>query len=94
MDVSSAAALVRSLLRDAGFMEYEPGRRGFLVEADPEGGWVSVTCQPGLPWAGTRRARDMRKYRDVLSVAGFQVTDSPWLPGVARVTLPSEAAEL
>jgi hypothetical protein len=36
----------------------------------------------------------MRKYRDVLSVAGFQVTDSPWLPGVARVTLPSEAAEL
>ena len=26
-------------------MEYEPGRRGFLVEADPEGGWVSVTCQ-------------------------------------------------
>jgi len=75
-------------------MVWEPGRRGFLVEADPEGGWVSVTCQPGLPWAKTRRERDMRKYREIISAAGFKVTDSPWLPGVMRVTLPSEAADL
>lgn len=36
----------------------------------------------------------MLKYRDIISAAGFKVTDSPWLPGVARVALPPEAAEL
>jgi hypothetical protein len=94
MDVSSEAAVVRSLLRNAGFQEFEPGRRGFLVEGDPEGGWVSVACHAGLPWARTRRDRDLRKYRDILYAAGFKVTDSPWMRGVLRVTLPPEAAEL
>jgi hypothetical protein len=94
MEVSDAAALVRALLRDAGFMEWEPGRRGFLVEADPEGGWVGVTCKPGLPWARTRRNRDMLRYREVLLAAGFKLTDSPWRPDVVRLTLPPEAAGL
>jgi hypothetical protein len=75
-------------------MEWEPGRRGFLVEADPEGGWVGVTCKAALPWAAKKRRRDMLRYREILSAAGFKVTDSPWLPDVLRVTLPPEAAEL
>jgi hypothetical protein len=94
MDVSSSAGLIRSLLRDAGFMDYEPGRRGFIVEGDPEGGWVSVTCHPGLPWARARRGRDLARYREIVSTAGFEVVDSPWRAGVLRVTLPAEAREL
>src|SRR5215472_11664051 len=92
MDVSSAAGQIRSLLRDAGFMVHEPGRRGFAVEGDPEGGWVSVTCHPGLPWAKFRRNRDMARYREVITTAGFTVADSPWRAGVLRVTLPAESA--
>lgn len=91
VNVSLAADQVRALLRSAGFMECEPGRRGFLVEGDPEGGWVSVACQQGLPWAKARRNRDLRKYRDILLAAGFTVRDSPWLKGVLRVTLPPDA---
>ena len=94
MDVSSTAAVVRSLLRDAGYMDWEPGRRGFLVEADPEGGWVSVTCHPGLPWARSRRDRDARRYREIISAAGFTVTDSPWMRGILRVTPSAEDREL
>lgn len=93
MDVSSSAAHVRSLLRDAGYMECEPGRRGFLVEGDPEGGWVSVSCQSGLPWARTGQNHDLQDYRRILSAAGYLVRDSPWLRGALRLTLPSEAAE-
>jgi hypothetical protein len=93
MDVSSSAAHVRSLLRDAGYVEYEPGRRGFAVEGDPEGGWVSVSCQRGLPWARTRQNRDLQDYSRILSAAGYLVKDSPWLRGALRLTLPSEAAE-
>jgi hypothetical protein len=93
MDVSSAAVTVRSLLRDAGFMDWEPGRRGFLVEGDPQGGWVNVACHPGLPWAKARRNRDLRSYRDILSEAGFRVTESPWMPRVLRVTPPEAAGQ-
>lgn len=92
MDVSSAAARVRSELRNAGYQEWEAGRQGFLVEADPQGGWVAVTYYPGWPGARRKRERGLQKYRDILSAAGFQVTDSPWLPGALRVTLPPEAA--
>lgn len=92
MDVSSAAARVRSELRDAGFQEWESGRRGFLVEGDPQGGWVSVTCVAGFPGARTRRDRDLQKYRDIFTAAGFKVTESPYMPGTLRVTLPPKAS--
>ena len=91
MDVSAAAARIRLELRNAGFQEFEPGRRGFLVEGDPNGGWVIVQCHPGLPWARRRRDHDLRKYRDILSAAGFTVTESPWMAGSLRATLPPEA---
>lgn len=89
MDVSSAAAQVRSLLREAGFLEWEPGRRGFAVEGDPQGGWVVVSCVSGvgfLPGAALRRKRDLRQYRDILAAAGYHVTDSPWIAAELRVT--------
>lgn len=94
MDVSTAADRVRLELRNAGFQEFEPGRRGFLAEGDPNGGWVSVRCHPGLPWARKRRDRDLQKYRDILAAAGFTVTDSPWVSASLRVTLPQEDAEI
>ncbi len=94
MDVSAAAARVRLELRNAGFQEFEPGRRGFLAEGDPNGGWVSVRCHPGLPWAKKRRNRDLQKYRDILAAAGFTVRDSPWVPASLRVTLPQEDAAI
>lgn len=94
MDVSVAAARVRLELRSAGFQEFEPGRRGFLAEGDPNGGWVSVRCHPGLPWAKRRRDRDLERYRDILSAAGFTVTDSPWVAGSLRVLMPPETAEI
>jgi hypothetical protein len=93
MDVSGAADRVRLELRNAGFMDFEPGRRGFLVEGDPNGGWVNVTCHPGLPWARARRNRDLQKYRATLLAAGFTVKDSPWLPGSLRVTAADEDAD-
>jgi hypothetical protein len=37
-------------------------------------------------------ARELQRYRDVLSAAGFKVTDNPYLPGVLRITLPPEEA--
>jgi hypothetical protein len=91
MDVSFAAEKVRLELRKAGFLEFEPGRRGFLAEGDPNGGWVSVRCHPGLPWARKRSSRDLQSYRGVLVAAGFTVKDSPWLLGSLRVTLPDDA---
>jgi hypothetical protein len=94
MDVSDAAERVRVELRNAGFMDFEPGRRGFLVEGDPNGGWVSVTCHPGLPWARKKRDRDLQKYRAALLDAGFTVRDSPWIPGSLRITAPAEDADL
>ena len=94
MDVSVAAARVRLELRNAGFQEFEPGRRGFLAEGDPNGGWVSVRCHQGLPWATKRRNRDLQKYRDILAAAGFTVTDSPWVSAASRVTLPQEDAAI
>jgi hypothetical protein len=94
MDVSFAAEAIRLELRNAGFLEFEPGRRGFLVEGDPNGGWVIVYCHSGLPWARKRRDRDLRLYRDVLATAGFTVTDSPWIRGSLRVTLPAEEPRL
>jgi hypothetical protein len=90
MDVSDAATRVRLELRNAGFQEFEPGRRGFLAEGDPNGGWVSVRCHPGLPWARRKRDRDLQQYREILAAAGFTVTDSPWMQGSLRVTLPHE----
>src|SRR5215469_14836032 len=91
MDVSAAAARVRLALRNAGYQEFEPGRRGFLAEGDPNGGWVSVRCNPGLPWARRQRDRDLQSYRDILDAAGFTVTGSPWVRGSLRVALPGDA---
>jgi hypothetical protein len=92
MDISLAADRVRLVLRTAGYQEWEGGRRGFVVEAEPQGGWVAVNYFPGLPTAHRRRARELEKFRGILSAAGFTVTDSPYTPGVLRVTLPAEAA--
>jgi hypothetical protein len=92
MDVSGTAHRVRLELRNAGFMDFEPGRRGFLAEGDPNGGWVSVTCHPGLPWARKKRDRELQKYRATLLAAGFAVKDSPWIRGSLRVTVPDQDA--
>ena len=93
MDVSAAAARVRLLLRSAGFREALPGRRGFLVEGDPNGGWVAVRCHSrlGFPWVRRRSERDLQSYRDILSAAGFAVVESPWVAGSLRATLPPDA---
>jgi hypothetical protein len=90
MDVSSAADRVRFALRDAGYQEWEGGRQGFVVEADHQGGWVSVTYYPGWPYARRKRARGLAKYREILSAAGFTVRDSPHAGGVLRVTVPAQ----
>jgi hypothetical protein len=90
VDTSRAAAQVRAALRDAGCQEWETGRRGFQVEGDPQGGWVVVTCIPGLRKSSTGRTRELQKYRDILAAAGYNVTGSPYLPGVLRITLPPE----
>jgi hypothetical protein len=92
MDVSAAASRVRLLLRSAGFREALPGRRGFLVEGDPNGGWVAVRCHfgLGLPWQRKGSERDLHRYRDILSADGFTVTDSPWVAGALRATLPPD----
>jgi hypothetical protein len=92
MDTILAADQVRLALRDAGYQEWEGGRPGFVVEADPQGGWVGVNffpAFPGFPGARRKRKRGLQKFRDVLSAAGFTVTDSPYTPGVLRVTLPA-----
>jgi hypothetical protein len=93
MDVSSAAARVRLALRNAGFQEWEGGRQGFVVEADPQGGWVSVAYYPGWPYARRKRERGLQKYREILSAAGFKVRDSPYPSGVLRITDPAEPFE-
>jgi hypothetical protein len=36
------------------------------------------------------RIRELQKYRDILSAAGFNVTGSPYQPGVLRITLQPE----
>ncbi|MGO8956052.1 MAG: hypothetical protein ACLQFR_01550 [Streptosporangiaceae bacterium] len=95
MDTSLAADRVRLALRGAGYQEWEGGRPGFLVEGDPEGGWVGVNFLPGFPGfpgARRRRERELQKFRDILSAAGFTVTASPYTPGVLRVTLPRDPA--
>jgi hypothetical protein len=92
MDTSLAADRVRLALRDAGYQEWEGGRQGFVVEADPQGGWVAVNYFPGFPAAKRRRQRVLKKYRDILSAAGFTVAESPYTPGVLRVTLRAEPA--
>jgi hypothetical protein len=90
MDVLIAADVVRGLLRDAGCQEWEGGRQGFIVEGDPQGGWVGVTYFPGWPAARRKRQRGLEKYRGILVAGGFEVTDSPYTPGVLRVTFPPE----
>jgi hypothetical protein len=50
-----------------------------------------VACIPGVSNKG--RNRELQRYRAILSAAGFNVTDSPHVPDVLRVTLPPEAAE-
>jgi hypothetical protein len=92
MDTSLAANRVRLALREAGYQEWEGGRRGFIVEGDPQGGWVAVNYFPGFPTARRKRERELRKYRDLLSAAGFTVTPSPYTSGVLRVTVPAEPA--
>jgi hypothetical protein len=86
MDTSQAAAAVRAALRAAGCQEWETGRRGFQAEGDPEGGWVVVTCLPGLRKGSAAVDRELERYREVLSAAGFGVRDSPYRPGVLRIT--------
>jgi hypothetical protein len=93
MDTSVAADRVRLALREAGCQEWEGGRQGFLVEGDPQGGWVGVTYFPGFPAARRKRTRGLQEYRAILSAAGFTVADSPFSPGVLRVTLAPEQAE-
>jgi hypothetical protein len=89
MHLSSAADRVRLALRDAGCQEWEGGRQGFVVEADPEGGWVSVAYYPGWPFARRKRERGLQNYREILLAAGFTVRDSPYVAGVIRVTAPA-----
>ena len=95
MDTSLAADQVRLALRDAGYQEWEGGRPGFIVEGEPQGGWVGVNYFhgfPGFPGARGRRERGLQKLRGILSAAGFTMTDSPHTPGVLRVTFPPEPA--
>ena len=96
MDTSGASNQVRLALRAAGYQEWEGGRPGFVVEGDPQGGWVGVNffpAFPGFPGARKRRERELQKFRGILSAAGFTVTDSPYTPGVLRASLPPEPAE-
>jgi hypothetical protein len=51
-----------------------------------------VTCIPGVRKGSAGLSRELQKYRDILSAAGFGVTDSPYRPGVLRVTPPSAGA--
>lgn len=88
MDTSLVAALVRDALRSAGCQEWEPGRRGFQAEGDPQGGWVVVTCIPGVRRKSAGRLRELQRYRDILAAEGFQVRDSPNVADVLRITLP------
>lgn len=88
MDTSLVAALVREALRSAGCQEWEPGRRGFQVEGDPQGGWVVVTCIPGVRRGSAGRIRELQRYRDILAAEGFRVRDSPHVTDVLRITLP------
>jgi hypothetical protein len=87
MDTSLAALRVREVLRSAGFREWSEGRRGWLVEGDPQGGWVVVTCSI----RGARGNRRLQEYQDILLAAGFEVKPSPRMSGVLRVTIPDEA---
>jgi hypothetical protein len=84
MDTSLAAQQVRAALRSAGFREWAQGRRGWRVEADPQGGWVAVGCT----LHGVKGDLQLQEYRDVLRRAGFQVKDDPLVPSVLRVTVP------
>lgn len=86
MDTSVAAQRVREVLRSAGCREWAEGRRGWLVEGDPQGGWVVVACTI----RGTRGVRQLQRYQDILSAAGFDVSPSPRVPGVLRVKIPQE----
>lgn len=88
MDTSLVAARVREALRNAGCREWETGRRGFQVEGDPQGGWVVVTCLPGVRKGSAGRIRELQKYREILLDEGFSVRDSPHVPDVLRITLP------
>ena len=88
MDTSLVAARARDALRSAGCLEWEPGRRGFQVEGDPQGGWVVVTCIPGVRRGSLGRTRELQKYRGILVDEGFTVRDSPHVTDVLRITLP------
>jgi hypothetical protein len=87
MDTSLVAARVREVLRGAGCREWETGRRGFQVEGDPQGGWVDVTCIPGVRKREIGPVLELQRYREILQAAGFGVSDSPNVTGVLRVTL-------
>ncbi len=88
MDTSLVAARVREALRSAGCLEWEPGRRGFQVEGDPQGGWVVVTCLLGVRRGSVERIRELQRYREILVDEGFTVRDSPHVAEVLRITLP------
>ncbi len=88
MDTSLVAARVREALRSAGCLEWEPGRRGFQVEGDPQGGWVVVTCLLGVRRGSAERIRELQRYREILVDEGFTVRDSPHVAEVLRITLP------
>jgi hypothetical protein len=88
VDTSLVAARVREALRSAGCLEWEPGRRGFQVEGDPQGGWVVVTCLLGVRRGSAERIRELQRYREILVDEGFTVRDSPHVAEVLRITLP------
>jgi len=88
MDTSVTARRVRETLRSAGFREWAQGRRGWLVEADPQGGWVAVADTVH----GVKGTLVLQQYRDVLTAAGFTVKDDPLVLGVLRVTSPEDDA--
>ena len=90
MDTSLLAERVRGILRGAGFREWAQGRRGWLVEADPQGGWVAVA----ETIHGVKGSLHLQQYREVLSAAGLTVTDDPLVSGVLRVTIPVDAHDL
>lgn len=90
MDTHLAAERVRAVLRGAGLREWAQGRRGWLVEADPQGGWVAVADTVH----GVKGSLHLQKYREVLLAAGFAVTADPLVAGVLRVKLPADAPDL
>lgn len=76
----------RTSLRGAGLREWARGRRGWTVEADPQGGWVAVADTVH----GVKGSLHLQRYREVLQAAGLVVRDDPLVSGVLRVTVAAD----